>query len=923
MPTQLLQGDPGFRDTLPKTSSAPLSIEASDTFASGNSGPIAEPDFDQEIRELAEEQNVPVSSARENPTLFRRQKEMEDDIARRIDAPLLHQWMKTSPDGDLAEGDEEAMAKIEGLSADEPEGSGSNQPQGLSKAEGSFNALGRGLNKALQVRSALKVRRIGTALQDRGKSKEEIRESILPRERARKRRIAANRHLEIAWADYQTEKRFRAAQELDVKALLIEGAEAFAIIKRFQEDSAGKKMSAEAEAFKEKLAAAGDTFQEKINVITENPGLFSAYVFEMGLENSPGIAFSMATLALTKSPVAAGAVAGAWTFVIESNAEAMSFLTGSGHPMETAKDFENILQDRDLMAEANRRGLYRGIILAAFEVIGARVGASTFVKSSKIADESVKVVADSALAAAGAAAADSTGDGFDVGNATAAGAGALLAGAALKSTEALASLANERIASRRAGATATTLKQIGDVANLSKMRKSAPEAFRNAVDFMFRGKPDITISAKAVKTYLDSQGFNNSVVRDWGIAPDIFEAKLMAGGDLVISIADYATDIAGRPFDEFLQKNGRLDADEVSFEEVSRAISNLDGESQKLRMLSQKKDSPRAKRRKASQRIEQDIQNNWRIAESVNVEAIGDTKAVSAFFTSLADRTGADPFDLYVRYRSKSGIGSDLARPAGRAGWLGGTDAPIIEAPDLTSFLARSSDAFLTLLVDVAKKDGPQSLKADVAAIRRLVGSEAGKGISRLHKEKWARGFRAYLLEGKAASPELARAFERQKDWLRELYQGQDLSKVDVSPEIRGMMNRILMSEAEVASARNDARMAPLFEKDRPDGMTGAEATRYDSLANEARTQAETALRAETMETVRRKNTGAYRKERADVRNEVAERVGNLPEYRLLDALGERRDSQRARNRVADLRLDSDQLVEMFGKGILQDLSRE
>ncbi|MEM8839059.1 MAG: hypothetical protein AAGE89_13270 [Pseudomonadota bacterium] len=852
------------------------------------------------------EQKALAPDVQDTPSLFLKQKDIDADIVRLKDAPLLKQWMETSPDGDLAETDFENLTLLE-LIAD-----------GIG---GASRAAQRAFHNFMGLGDMARLNKQARIAQDKNRSLYEIEMDILSPEE--EKRLRFHRHLHRELAKQEAKKRFDLSRSKSMEQIFQDSSRAFEDVKARQKTITDLKMSPLAEEFKNLYGAAGNTFSEKLDVIQKNPEKYAAYLAEMSIENMvPGLLFTTVG-AVTRNPVAAGATAAAFTFAFESNNEALAFLMNSGRKMETVEDFQAILEDEELMAEAQRRGLFRGVFTTAVEILSRGLPVSDLVKS-RFGSEAIKTIAGPTLSTAGEIGSSLAIDGtIDKGKAVLTGTGGLTTAVLGKAGSGARRLGATLSPTAKSHATARTLRQIGDIAALSKLRQAAPETFRDAAGFMFRGKPDIIISAGTMKTYLESKGFENSVVRDWGITPDVFEAKLATGGDVVISLTDYVTDIAGKPFDAFVQKNGRLDTRDFSLEEATRAISNLDGESQKLRMLSQKRDSPRAKRREASQRIEQDIRNNWRIAESVNIEAIGDTKAVSAFFTALGDRTGADPFDLYVRYRSKSGIGSDLARPAGRAGWLDGTDAPIIEAPDLTSFLARSSDAFLTLLVDVAKKDGPQSLKADVAAIRRLVGSEAGTGISRLHKEKWARGFRAYLLEGKAASPELARAFERQKDWLRELYQGQDLSKVDVSPEIRGMMNRILMSEAEVATARNDAGMAPLFEKDRPDGMTGAEAERYDSLANEARAKAETTLRAETMETVRRKNTGADRKERAEVQNEVAERVGNLPEYRLLDALSERRDSQRARNRVADLRLDSDQLVEMFGKGILQDLSRE
>jgi hypothetical protein len=85
---------------------------------------------------------------------------------------------------------------------------------------------------------------------------------------------------------------------------------------------------------------------------------------------------------------------------------------------------------------------------------------------------------------------------------------------------------------------------------------------------------------------------------------------------------------------------------------------------------------------------------------------------------------------------------------------------------------------------------------AEAAAIREAARA-AGRELTADEKarvkelvepfEKWARGFEAYLMEGKAPSLSLAGAFRTFKHWLSDVYRNISALKVGLSPEIRGV----------------------------------------------------------------------------------------------------------------------------------------
>jgi hypothetical protein len=103
---------------------------------------------------------------------------------------------------------------------------------------------------------------------------------------------------------------------------------------------------------------------------------------------------------------------------------------------------------------------------------------------------------------------------------------------------------------------------------------------------------------------------------------------------------------------------------------------------------------------------------------------------------------------------------------------------------------------------DAARPDAPLQIKADWDIIRaELAIPEDGK-ISRESHEQWARTVERYLAEGEAPSVELRGVFERFKAWMLEIYESLGNLKANVTPELKGVLDRMLAVDEEIAAAR-------------------------------------------------------------------------------------------------------------------------
>ncbi len=137
---------------------------------------------------------------------------------------------------------------------------------------------------------------------------------------------------------------------------------------------------------------------------------------------------------------------------------------------------------------------------------------------------------------------------------------------------------------------------------------------------------------------------------------------------------------------------------------------------------------------------------------------------------------------------------------------------------DMSTFLHESAHAFLDIMIDLADmENAPADLKADVQTLMKWFGLKDAaewKGLSFAQKtdyhEKFARGFESYLREGKAHSTALGRAFSRFKKWLVTLYKSAKELNVDVTPQVKEVMDRMLASEAEITQAQSINRLVSI-----------------------------------------------------------------------------------------------------------------
>ena len=238
---------------------------------------------------------------------------------------------------------------------------------------------------------------------------------------------------------------------------------------------------------------------------------------------------------------------------------------------------------------------------------------------------------------------------------------------------------------------------------------------------------------------------------------------------------------------------------------------------------------------------------------------------------------------------------------------------------DLSTLLHESGHLWLDeLVLDATLPSAPQQMRDDLATVLEWFGLTDPAAISAEHHEKWARGVERYLMEGKAPSVGLRRAFDAFRSWLLRIYQVVANLRTPINDDIRDVMNRLLATDEEIAAARDEQNLRALFKDATAAGMTNAEFADYLASITEAREGAYDALLYRTMEAVRRRRTKEWKAEEAGVRAEVSDRLDQRPEFRALHLLRTGRmlgaDPETPRDNV---KLSRQAIVDLYGSDAL------
>ncbi|CAA2140439.1 LPD23 domain-containing protein [Hyphomicrobium sp. ghe19] len=326
--------------------------------------------------------------------------------------------------------------------------------------------------------------------------------------------------------------------------------------------------------------------------------------------------------------------------------------------------------------------------------------------------------------------------------------------------------------------------------------------------------------------------------------------------------------------------------------------------------------------------------------------------------------TGGSVADAVADFKNSKRLFQNGNRPHGSIQFPaagvgnGETIIRLFETANLSTVIHESGHYFLTVLEDLAAR-GEAQATADVKAVREwwrenadAVAKDATRSTDGVTvspedvtawldigttgdavkdraivvggQEQFARGFEAYLMEGRAPNEELRSAFEKFRAWLVSIYQRLAGLNVNPSDQIRGVFDRMIATDEEIAKAQgNIGGSTPVFATAEQLGLTAAEYANLMKLRQQAEDSAKARLLREIMEPIKREKEKWFKKERETVKAQVTSQINALPYFRAIEWMGNKRWLGDGQDQdLPDMRLSKEILVARYGSGVLKTLPR-
>lgn len=258
----------------------------------------------------------------------------------------------------------------------------------------------------------------------------------------------------------------------------------------------------------------------------------------------------------------------------------------------------------------------------------------------------------------------------------------------------------------------------------------------------------------------------------------------------------------------------------------------------------------------------------------------------------------------------------------------------LLEGADLSTFIHESGHFWLEVLRDIhgelraapaEKLDERQlRMRADFEVLLRWFGVDDPSKIEEKHHEKFARGIEAYLMEGRAPSAELRSIFARVRAWMLSIYRSLTQLNVSLNDEVRGVFDRMLATDEQIAQAEQEASVEALFIDAAKAGMSETEFNAYKGRVEKASATAREELQAKLMQTLTREREAWWRHERRRVRAEIEKDVHarrDVIAYHVLvkDAMP---DGSALPYDMQRVKMNREEVDRMLGEGAWKSLPR-
>lgn len=300
---------------------------------------------------------------------------------------------------------------------------------------------------------------------------------------------------------------------------------------------------------------------------------------------------------------------------------------------------------------------------------------------------------------------------------------------------------------------------------------------------------------------------------------------------------------------------------------------------------------------------------------------------------SVNNRGTFDPEDPRILFQEQPQIGERLKRlfqgKNAKGAFRFGNDKfniDLFKTADLSTFLHESGHFYLEMMGDLIDSgiSNNDQIKSDYETILKWLGVESRDQIKTEHHEKFARGFEAYLMEGKAPSGELRTAFAKFRAWLVSIYRAIRNLNVTINKDVRGVFDRLLATDEEIQSAKDEGNITPIFATPEDAGMTPDEFKLYEDTVREASQKAQDSLQQKILKQYKREQERWWKDRKEEIRLQVQEEVNQDKDYIALSILqkGKRPDGSPLPEGVEAIKISKKALTDTYHKSILKKLPK-
>lgn len=210
-------------------------------------------------------------------------------------------------------------------------------------------------------------------------------------------------------------------------------------------------------------------------------------------------------------------------------------------------------------------------------------------------------------------------------------------------------------------------------------------------------------------------------------------------------------------------------------------------------------------------------------------------------------------------------------------------------------------------------------IKEISATLKKWLKADDLQSLTVKQHEKFARGFEAYLMEGKAPSLELQTAFAHFKAWLTQIYKVIRNLNVKLNDDVRRVFDRMLATDAAIEVAR--APYKDVFSSAEQAGMSPKEFAAYQELAAKANEKAKQKLLNQSLKEISRERTKEWKEAKQAIKQEVITELQDNPIYVLDDFL--RCGVDKNGQQLLDVqKLDAELIKSIYGEEVAEQLMR-